>query len=732
MHKTTPKPPESRYRRQGGTRDDRTETMRSRHAAASDGGGGAPDFDDAGIVYRDHERLYEDFDDPENDDAFPATSPSRTPLSIDADRGSDPEGDADDGDDDDDSYTHRFFAVRRRPAYTPHLFVNRPHLAVLPVLLLEFLALALTRAVLPSLLLKRYGSRTYVVMGASECVRGLLAFFACPLFGKLSDVWGRRPCLLVTVLGTLAPVCSLAFWKMEGEYDATGAADNDAVLGAEALGEATTSIVDEIKGDVILDGVGEASEGSWYPTFGAEQISFSVDLLPNIHRIDVFVALLAFSGMFSSTFTLTFAYISDVVKDRDGRVAAYGLALATFGLSFTIGPLLGGYLANVDDEGGGHLTSHGSLMKALHLEDRSEGRAEELGNNHTSSGNAHLGSKGSDIHPLGQHRVFVTSLILTVLDLFYIHFFLPESLNSKRDEMEHGSGLIDVSADGSEEHETGGGENPSSNAMAATSSTSNLPHPAGVGTSRRASSSWWNPFDSVRYLATDPLLSIIGRVTFLYYTALHAVVSTLVLYAARQFHLGPQRLGELMAALGLSTMVSEAVLVRIAIPLLGETRCMRIGLVSFALQCILLAVANSPWHLFACAFLAMAGNLVYPSVSSLVSSTVRPEMVGRALGAVNGVKSLTEGVGPLLFGTLLTMSEKDRFPGWPYFLAAIMVALAYQAGRELPDDGENYPDLYIQSKHNRTGRRKMVSSMAEEESYGLLDASSNFDDDDER
>ena len=118
-----------------------------------------------------------------------------------------------------------------------------------------------------------------------------------------------------------------------------------------------------------------------------------------------------------------------------------------------------------------------------------------------------------------------------------------------------------------------------------------------------------------------------------------------------------------MAALGLSTMISEAVLVRIAIPLLGETRCMRIGLVSFALQCVLLAVADKPWHLFACAFLAMAGNLVYPSISSLVSSSVEPEMVGRALGAVNGVKSLTEGVGPLVFGTLLTMSENDKFPG---------------------------------------------------------------------
>jgi len=318
-------------------------------------------------------------------------------------------------------------------------------------------------------------------------------------------------------------------------------------------------------------------------------------------------------------------------------------------------------LANVDDEGKGQ--GGRSWMKMLHLEDESDGHTEELESDHSSGGDTHFGSKSSDIHPLGQHRVFVTSLLLAVLDLFYIHFFLPESLNGKREELEHTSSLIDVSVDGRDDPENIDNGNTSSTAMATTSSTSNVPHPAGVGVSRRASSSWWNPFDSVRYLATDPLLSTIGRVTFLYYTALHAVVSTLVLYAARQFHLGPQRLGELMAALGLSTMISEAVLVRIAIPLLGETCCMRIGLVSFALQCVLLAVADKPWHLFACAFLAMAGNLVYPSISSLVSSSVKPEMVGRALGAVNGVKSLTEGVGPLVFGTLLTMSEKDKFPG---------------------------------------------------------------------
>jgi len=405
-------------------------------------------------------------------------------------------------------------------------------------------------------------------------------------------------------------------------------------------------------------------------------------------------------------------------------------------LSFTIGPLLGGYLANVDDEGKGH-GGRSWMKQMLHLDeedDESIDANETDGTDH-SDGGGHFGSRGSDIHPIGQHRVFLTSLILALLDLLYIHFILPESIpdptNTPRAEMEQ---FIDVSVDGrhgpaeeeGEEDEDGEPQHPSSTAVANASSESNVPIPGGVGVSRRASSNWWNPFDSVRYLMTDPLLSTIGRVTFLYYTALHAVVSTLILYAARQFHLGPQRLGELMAALGLSTMVSEAVLVRIMIPLLGETRCMRLGLISFALQCVLLAVADSPWYLFACAFLAMIGNLVYPSISSLVSSTVKPEMVGRALGAVNGVKSLTEGVGPLLFGTLLTMSEKDKFPGWPYFLAAIMVALAYRAGSTLPSDLENYtPDLYIKIRPNVVRHASTIS----EEEFGLLDGSEDVEND---
>jgi hypothetical protein len=89
---------------------------------------------------------------------------------------------------------------------------------------------------------------------------------------------------------------------------------------------------------------------------------------------------------------------------------------------------------------------------------------------------------------------------------------------------------------------------------------------------------------------------------------------------------------------------------------------------------------------FVCALFSMLGNLVYPSLSSLVSGSVEPDAVGEALGALNGVKALTEGIGPLVFGSLMTLSENSALPGWPYLVASLLVLAAYQLADGFPDD----------------------------------------------
>jgi DHA1 family tetracycline resistance protein-like MFS transporter len=334
------------------------------------------------------------------------------------------------------------------------------------------------------------------------------------------------------------------------------------------------------------------------------------------YAISVFVVLFALSGVFASTFTLVFAYISDTVRNQDERVSAYGLALATFGLSFTIGPMAGGYLAQSN-----------------------------------------------------RQYVFILSLILTVIDLLYIYLILPESKEFS------------------------------------------YPVPNSVRSGASLVSEYrvtWNPVTSLKIILFDDFLYKVGQVAFLYYTGLWALISTLSVYAVKHFHLSPERLGELMSVLGLCTMVAEAVLVRIAVPLLGEKTSIKVGLVSFGIQCVVLGFAYEGWHLFVCAGFSLAGNLVYPSLSSLVSGSVEPEAVGEALGAINGIKALTEGFGPLLFGGLMTISEGSPLPGWPYLLVSVLVVAAYKCADGLPD-----PEIddYVHELERKNRRRRSARGL---------------------
>ena len=231
----------------------------------------------------------------------------------------------------------------------------------------------------------------------------------------------------------------------------------------------------------------------------------------------------------------------------------------------------------------------------------------------------------------------------------------------------------------------------------------------------------WHPLDFLRIFSGDPFLAKIGQIVLLYYTGVYAVVSTMTLYAVKRFRFGPERLGELMSALGLCTMVAEVVLVRLVIPNLGEKRSLRVGLIAFALQCAVLCFAFEGWHLFICVGLSMVANLSYPAVTSMVSNAVAKDGIGEALGAMNGIKALTEGIGPLVFGGLMTLSEKSSVPvsielsllpdirallineftllqGWPYMLAAIFAVFAYKVSDSLPDECSD-DDRYISEKY---------------------------------
>jgi len=141
----------------------------------------------------------------------------------------------------------------------------------------------------------------------------------------------------------------------------------------------------------------------------------------------------------------------------------------------------------------------------------------------------------------------------------------------------------------------------------------------------------------------------------------------------------------LLGAYGLATMISESLLVRLLVPWLGERVTMRLGLAAFAGQCAVVGFATHPYHIWFSIALSVFSNLVYPSLSSLVSASVPAAQQGEAQGAINGVRALTEGIGPLLFGALMHLAEDSPVPGAPYLAGGLITLWALKTSYELPE-----------------------------------------------
>lgn len=186
----------------------------------------------------------------------------------------------------------------------------------------------------------------------------------------------------------------------------------------------------------------------------------------------------------------------------------------------------------------------------------------------------------------------------------------------------------------------------------------------------------------------DPFLTHIAMIVFFYYTSVWAIVSTLMVYVTSHLHFTPVALGWLLSGYGVATMFSEGVLVRLIVPRLGELQSMRIGLLCFACQCIVVAFSKDPRWIYGSIIFSMLSNLVYPSISSLVSRIVEEDMQGEALGALNGIKALTEGFGPLFFGFLMGIFESTPNPGAPYLLACVLSVWSLLHSFELPKQPE--------------------------------------------
>lgn len=146
---------------------------------------------------------------------------------------------------------------------------------------------------------------------------------------------------------------------------------------------------------------------------------------------------------------------------------------------------------------------------------------------------------------------------------------------------------------------------------------------------------------------------------------------------------------------------------------------MRIGLLAFACQTVMLALSTSQRMIFASILLSLLSNLVYPSVSSLVSKNVPEEAQGEVQGALNGIKALTEGIGPLAFGGLMALYEDSEISGAPYLLATVLVLWALLHTFELPRNPDYMCDKDRAAKAESEDTQHLLASESMLPEYSL-------------
>ncbi len=282
------------------------------------------------------------------------------------------------------------------------------------------------------------------------------------------------------------------------------------------------------------------------------------------------------AGMAGASFTTATAYIADI-STPEKRAQNFGLVGAAFGLGFIIGPVIGGLTAE-----------------------------------------------------FGSRVPFLVAATLTLLNVLYGYFILPESL------------LAD--------------------------------------NRRKFEWSRANPIGSLMHLRKYPVVSGLVSCFTLIYIAGHAVQSNWTYYTMLKFNWNEAWVGYSLGFVGLLVGIVQGGLIRFIIPKIGQNNSVYLGLGLYSIGMILFAFATTSWMMFAFLIPYSLGGICGPALQGIISTQVPNNEQGELQGALTSLMSATSIVGPLLMNGLFAYftgnSTPYYFPGAPFILASILCVLS--------------------------------------------------------
>jgi MFS transporter, DHA1 family, tetracycline resistance protein len=193
-----------------------------------------------------------------------------------------------------------------------------------------------------------------------------------------------------------------------------------------------------------------------------------------------------------------------------------------------------------------------------------------------------------------------------------------------------------------------------------------------------------------------PGLRAIAAASFLVTCSQALFESIFAIWALRKFGFGPRTVGLALFSLAIIAVAVQGGLVRVLVPLLGETRLAICGVAFYvAGLCTVAAAGGVPLTFLGLALCGIGGGAFIPCASALASKQAEPRERGAVMGTYQVGASLARALVPLVSGAIYTGLGASA----PFLAGAAVTAPAawfvWRASRALPARGAVAPSATL-------------------------------------
>jgi MFS transporter, DHA1 family, tetracycline resistance protein len=202
--------------------------------------------------------------------------------------------------------------------------------------------------------------------------------------------------------------------------------------------------------------------------------------------------------------------------------------------------------------------------------------------------------------------------------------------------------------------------------------------PESLPANRRRAFEWRraNPLGTLTQMKKHPVVLGLLCSLFLWGLANQVMPSTWAFYTKFRFAWSEATIGASLAAVGVVMASSQAIVMRLVVPRLGERRSALIGIVAGTIGYAGWGLATASWLMFAWLLTWLFGAIVMPTTNALMSHRVSPDAQGELQGAVASLLSLSAIIGPpimtQLFASFTAPESSPHVPGAAFFAAAVI------------------------------------------------------------